>query len=320
MKFRKLLIASAMALTLILSSVVSSNALSINDIYQIKGADRYSTASAIAGEMGIYESVILVNADGNKLADGLSASGLAGAIKAPILLVSKDTIPNETQLRMEIAKHIYIIGSENSISSSLENRLRDENRGGFTVTRIGGNDRFETSSNVANMIMEIKGSVGKVFVANGYRGEADAMSISAVAARDGEPILLTNGNSLNEASYSVVENAKKVYAIGGNNSISSGLIRNLGATRLSGADRFATNSQVVRTFFGDKAHSYYLSNGYKLVDALTGGPLAGKSLSPIVLVNENSNKSVLKGASSLISLGGINNNILNSCVRAVNGK
>ena len=70
------------------------------------------------------------------LADGLSASGLAGVLNAPILLVHKDSIPNETQLRIDIAKRIYIIGSEGSISRGLEDRLRDQSMGGFSVKRL----------------------------------------------------------------------------------------------------------------------------------------------------------------------------------------
>lgn len=318
MKLKNKTIMLMLALSTFFFTTITSNAISIQDVQQIKGSDRYSTASAIAGEMGSYDSVILVNADYNKLSDGLSASGLSGVLKAPILLVRKDSIPNETQLRLEIAKHIYIIGSENSISSSLEKKLKDSNMGGFTVTRIGGNDRFETSSNVANLIMRIKGTVGKAFIANGYKGDADAMSISAVAARDGEPVLLTDGTKIDSKSTKILEQTANIYAIGGTNSISTSLVRSIGANRLSGNDRFETNTQVINAFYSEKPQKYYLSDGYKLVDALTGGPLAGKSLSPIVLVNGYSNKSVLSGAGSLVSLGGISNNVLNACVSAAN--
>ncbi|MDD7183474.1 MAG: cell wall-binding repeat-containing protein [Peptostreptococcus porci] len=318
MKLKNKAIAMMLALTTIVFTGVSSNAITIQQIQQIKGSDRYSTASSIAGEMGSYDSVILVNADNNKLSDGLSASGLSGVLKAPILLVSKNSIPNETQLRLEIAKNIYIIGSENSISSSLEQKLKDSEKGGFSVTRIGGRDRFETSSNVAKMILSIKGSVGKAFVANGYKGDADAMSISSVAARDGEPVLLTDGTRIDATTSKILESTSKVYAIGGTNSISTSLIRSIGANRLSGNDRFETNAQVINAFYSEKPQQYFLSDGYKLVDALTGGPLAGKSLSPIVLVNGYSNKSVLSGAQRMISLGGISTSVLNACVAAAN--
>lgn len=315
---RKLTTLMLVSIMTAVGSVAMSSALSINEVQYIKGADRYATASAIAGEMGNFETVILVNADKNKLADGLSASGLSGVLKAPILLVSKDSIPNETQLRLEIAKKIYIIGSENSISKNIENKLKDPNQGGFQVKRIGGADRFETSSNVANEILAIKGNIGKVFIANGYKGEADAMSISSVAARDGEPILLTNGYNIDNTTASIVEQTKNVFAIGGKNSITPGLVGTVGATRISGNDRFMTNAEVIKTFYKETPSHYYLSDGYKLVDALTGGPLAGRNLSPIVLVNSYSNKSILSGATNITAIGGINSSVINSVVAAAN--
>lgn len=318
MKLKKKFLSLAVSLMLFTGFAASSNAVSFDSIQRLKGSDRYATASAIAGSIGSYDTVILVNADNNKLADGLSASGLAGVVKAPILLVHKDSIPNETQLRIDIAKKIYIIGSTNSISDNLENKLRDENMGGFNVKRIGGKDRFETSSNIAKEILNIKGSIGKVFVANGYKGEADAMSISAVAARDGEPIILTNGSTLTDASAGVVEQTKNIYAVGGRGNIQSSLVSSLGATRISGSDRYSTNSAVINEFYREKATRYYLSDGYKLVDALTGGPLAGRNISPIVLVGLNSNKSVLKGANQLVALGGIPDSVLKQCAQATN--
>lgn len=297
---------------------VNVNALDSRDVRSIAGIDRYATASGIAGNFGPYENVILVNADNNMLADGLSASGLAGVLNAPILLVHKDSIPNETQLRIDIAKRIYIIGSEGSISRGLEDRLRDQSMGGFSVKRIGGVNRYETSYNVAREILSIKNSVGKVFVANGRLGEADAMSASAIAARDGEPILLTNGNNMDSKSMSIVLRTNNIYAVGGSNVISQSLVSSLNARRISGKNRYYTNSLLINQFYQNSNGSYYLSDGYKLVDALTGGPLAGKNNAPIFLVGPNNNKSILRGASELVSLGGINRSIINQCINAAN--
>ncbi|MFR1317978.1 MAG: cell wall-binding repeat-containing protein, partial [Peptostreptococcus anaerobius] len=99
MKIRKK-IASILLTSILLAGLsVNVNALDSRDVRSIAGIDRYATASGIAGNFGPYENVILVNADNNMLADGLSASGLAGVLNAPILLVHKDSIPNETQLR-----------------------------------------------------------------------------------------------------------------------------------------------------------------------------------------------------------------------------
>ena len=318
MKIRKK-IASILLTSILLAGLsVNVNALDSRDVRSIAGIDRYATASGIAGNFGPYENVILVNADNNMLADGLSASGLAGVLNAPILLVHKDSIPNETQLRIDIAKRIYIIGSEGSISRGLEDRLRDQSMGGFSVKRIGGVNRYETSYNVAREILSIKNSVGKVFVANGRLGEADAMSASAIAARDGEPILLTNGNNMDSKSMSIVLRTNNIYAVGGSNVISQSLVSSLNARRISGKNRYYTNSLLINQFYQNSNGSYYLSDGYKLVDALTGGPLAGKNNAAIFLVGPNNNKSILRGASELVSLGGINRSIINQCINAAN--
>ncbi|WP_101773131.1 cell wall-binding repeat-containing protein [Peptostreptococcus faecalis] len=318
MSLKNKIVSFSLALALLSQFGVMSKAMTYDEIRQIKGADRYATAGSISGDMGSYDSVILVNADKN-LADGLSASGLSGVIKAPILLVKKDSIPNETQLRLDIAKKIYIIGSENSISKSVENQLKDENMGGFSVKRIGGSDRIETSNNIAKEIINIKGSIGKVFVTNGNKGEADAMSISAVASRDGEPVLLTNGSTINDVTASIIEKTRNVYAIGGRNLMSTGLVSSISATRISGDDRYKTNAAVIKNFYKDYPTKIYLSDGYKLVDALTGGPLAGRNVSPIALVGLNSDKTALSGANELVSLGGISESILRKCAAAVNG-
>lgn len=318
MKIRKKIASMLLTSILLAGLSVNVNALDSRDVRSIAGIDRYATASGIAGNFGPYENVILVNADNNMLADGLSASGLAGVLNAPILLVHKDSIPNETQLRIDIAKRIYIIGSEGSISRGLEDRLRDQSMGGFSVKRIGGVNRYETSYNVAREILSIKNSVGKVFVANGRLGEADAMSASAIAARDGEPILLTNGNNMDSKSMSIVLRTNNIYAVGGSNVISQGLVSSLNARRISGKNRYYTNSLLINQFYQNSNGSYYLSDGYKLVDALTGGPLAGKNNAPIFLVGPNNNKSILRGASELVSLGGINRSIINQCINAAN--
>lgn len=318
MKIRKKIAGILLTSILLAGLSVNVNALDSRDVRSIAGIDRYATASGIAGNFGPYENVILVNADNNMLADGLSASGLAGVLNAPILLVHKDSIPNETQLRIDIAKRIYIIGSEGSISRGLEDRLRDQSMGGFSVKRIGGVNRYETSYNVAREILSIKNSVGKVFVANGRLGEADAMSASAIAARDGEPILLTNGNNMDSKSMSIVLRTNNIYAVGGSNVISQSLVSSLNARRISGKNRYYTNSLLINQFYQNSNGSYYLSDGYKLVDALTGGPLAGKNNAPIFLVGPNNNKSILRGASELVSLGGINRSIINQCINAAN--
>ena len=302
MKIRNKLL--LMSLSIVLLGAPRAYALSSVD--KIQGIDRYETAGKIADKQD-YDSVILVNSD-NSLADGLSASGLAGATKSPILLVKKDNIPQSTNSRLKYVKKAYIIGQTDAISNLVEKELKSKN---IEVERIGGVDRIETSVNVANKILSIK-DINKVLVANGYKGEADAMSASAVAARDGVPILLTNGSSINKVKDNV-----KIYALGERSVISESLVKENNAIRLGGEDRFATNKKIVQEFYNN-SKEYYLSKGYQLVDALTVSPLAKDR--PVVLVNDGSDKSILKNANKLIALGGVDENTIQQSMNVANGK
>lgn len=169
-------------LTVLLSSImvcsVSLPYLSeATQIETIKGKDRYDTALKISEKVGSYNTVILVNST-ISLADGLSASGLSGAKNAPIIPVKKDNIPEQSLKAISSASTVYIIGGEAAISKKVEDSLVDS---GKIVNRIEGSNRIETSQKVADLI----GNYAKAFVVNGFKGEADAMSISSVAAREG---------------------------------------------------------------------------------------------------------------------------------------
>ena len=268
---------------------------------EIKGSNRYETAGKISDRQ-TFSTVILVNGD-NSLADGLSASGLSGVLNAPILLTHKDIIPSETLSRLSNVKKAYIIGGENAISSKVESQIKNK---GISIKRLKGNDRLKTSYAVAKEISEIK-PVSEIYLANGYKGEADAMSIGSVANKKGQPIILTNGK---EIPFDTSKT--KNYVIGGSGVMSNNLANKTHATRLHGKDRFETNKKV-NNYFYPNANEFILTKGWNLVDALTSSSL-GK---PIVLVEKGTDKSILKGASSLIRVGGIDSSVYQECLNSI---
>ena len=121
------------------------------EVDYIQGSDRYETASLIADKID-YQNVILVN--GLSIADGLSASGLSGALNAPILLTRDTTIPNSTLEKLHKAANIYIVGGNTVISPNLEKELI---KLGKSVKRLAGDNRYDTSIAVAKEIENIKG-------------------------------------------------------------------------------------------------------------------------------------------------------------------
>lgn len=258
---------------------------------KIIGKDRYDTAAKVATSLGKYNKAILVNAE-NSMSDGLSAAGLSGKEKAPILLVKRDSIPQSTLEKLKNVDKVYIIGGNNAISENVETELKSL-KNIKSIERLAGKDRVETSKAVAREIKEYS----KAFVVNGYKGEADAMSASPLAAKYKAPIILTNGKNI-EVDKKDVE----YYVIGGEAVVDNSIVKELSATRISGKDRYETNRKVIARFYKNKS-KLYIANGRTLVDALTSSNLAKED--GIVLVSENTDNSILNGK-NIIQIGGMN--------------
>ncbi|WP_339081990.1 cell wall-binding repeat-containing protein [Clostridioides difficile] len=298
MKIKKLLTIGLSLSIFIASCPISANAL--DKIESIKGADKYETAGIIADKQN-YTTAILINAD-STMSDGLSASGLAGAINAPILLTKKNNIPNATLKRLEKAKKVYIIGGENSIDKYTETVLKGK---GIEIKRLQGSDRIKTSYNVAKEINSIN-KVNKVILTNAFKGEPDAMSVAPVAVRDKAAIVLTDGKSVPFNTTGV-----ESYVIGGTSSMNDKIVKDTNSTRLGGTDRYDTNKKIINKFYSG-VKEFYIASGTDLVYALVGSTAAKNNA--IVLVDNDSNKSVLKSTTKLTAIGNLSDSILQQCL------
>lgn len=284
-KFLKILLSTVL---LIGGINFSAQALDLN---YIEGIDRYETANIIASKMN-YTNAILVN--GLSIADGLSASGLSGALNSPILLTRSLSIPNSTLEKLSIANNIYIVGGDTAISTNIETQLSNM---GKSVKRLSGKNRYDTSIAVANEIEKIKG-VQEIYYVNGLKGQADAMSIAPVAAFNQNPVILTNGQSTD------YKKDIKSYSIGGTTVLNSSF--DIFSERISGLNRFETNKNVINKFFPNKAH-VNLSKSDVLIDALTASALK----EPVVLISNDSDKSIIAGSKSATIFGNINETAVN---------
>ncbi|MDS6256983.1 cell wall-binding protein Cwp26 [Clostridioides difficile] len=298
MKIKKLLTIGLSLSIFIASCPISANAL--DKIESIKGADKYETAGIIADKQN-YTTAILINAD-STMSDGLSASGLAGAINAPILLTKKNNIPNATLKRLEKAKKVYIIGGENSIDKYTETVLKGK---GIEIKRLQGSDRIKTSYNVAKEINSIN-KVNKVILTNAFKGEPDVMSAAPVAVRDKAAIVLTDGKSVPFNTTGV-----ESYVIGGTSSMNDKIVKDTNSTRLGGTDRYDTNKKIINKFYSG-VKEFYIASGTDLVYALVGSTVAKNNA--IVLVDNDSNKSVLKSTTKLTAIGNLSDRILQQCL------
>ena len=267
-------------------------------VKEIIGKDRYDTAIKISKEgfKEMVSSVILVNA--TSLPDALCVAPLANAYECPILLINKDNIPNEVyeEINRLGAQDIILIGGEGVISAKVEEELESK---GYYTDRIGGKDRYETSLNIASALNEIN-PVKEISIVNGVKGLADATSIAPPSARDGRAILYTNGNDISGIESFITKDIEKAYIVGKEAAVSPNVenilkSKNLDVKRLGGDNRNDTNAKVISEFYSGKElnNIYVAKDGTgkesDLIDALSVGPLAAKTKSPVIIATGNDN-------------------------------
>ncbi|WP_158534740.1 cell wall-binding repeat-containing protein [Romboutsia maritimum] len=314
-------IATLLVITLALGmtpiDIVNANTKETTSV-NLVGEDRLETATKISknGWISSNEAVIV---NDSSIVDALSATSFAKSKDAPILLTSKDELSSKTKYRLKSlgVKRIYLIGGTSVLSKNVEEMLKKE---GMSVERIAGNDRYDTSLQLAKRVDYIE-SIDEIVVVNGEKGLADAVSIGAVAAQNNMPIILAHPTKGTEVSDSFIKSKyiKNTYIIGGESAISKSIENKLPhTTRIGGTNRNETNARVIEKFYQDtdlKA-AYVTKDGMKnpnqLIDALSVGVLAAKNESPIILVSDklsDTQKDIgySKSFESVVQVGGNGN-------------
>jgi putative cell wall-binding protein len=253
---------------------------------RLQGADRYETSISIS-KSGWVTSDDVILASGYDFPDALSAAPLAKQLEAPILLIggTLDTAINNELNRLQV-KNIFIVGGEGVISKNIEDKLRAK---AITITRLSGNDRYETSISIANYITE-KYKLGTEIVVAYGGGFPDALSIAPIAASKGMPIILSSKNELPSSVKKYITDNKvtKAFVIGGTGVVSDKVMQALPlAERVWGDDRYKTNVAVLNRFVVDlNFDNVYIATGSGFPDALSGSALASKTSSPIILMGK----------------------------------
>ncbi|KIL51141.1 cell wall-binding repeat-containing protein [Jeotgalibacillus campisalis] len=263
--------------------------------YRISGMDRYETSANLSYE-GWETSNIAVLATGSNYPDALSATPLAYKYDAPLLLTTGKSLP--ASIKEEITrlgvKEVYVIGGISIISAEVEKQLKG--LGVSKITRISGADRYETSVKIAKKI----GSSEGIVVAAG-QSFADALSIAPVAAILETPILLTKKNELPNSVKDYVKTLGSEnfsFVIGGEGVISKKVMSSLpDPERLSGADRYETNSEII-SYFADAEildMDYpFIATGKNFPDALSASAFAAATFNGVILTDPVSPKPTTK--------------------------
>lgn len=273
----------------------------------LAGLDRCETAVQVSQEgwKNGSDTVILAGWDG--LADGLAVTPLASAIDAPILISTRTGLDANTKSEIDRlnASNVIIVGGEKTVTPEVEKQLKSM---GLNVKRIAGEDRMRTSFAIAKELENVLSAEGKkisqVFVAGGYDGEADALSISSNAGKLEQPILLVEKNHVaDDVKLWINDKSAEATIIGGTYAVGSDVKQDLEKTtnrevkRIGGNNVQETNAEVINMYHYN-SKGLFIAQDKNLVDALAAGPLAAKKNVPVVLgtnnISDSQEKAILK--------------------------
>ena len=280
----------------------------------VAGDNRYETAVNVSKTNGArldtnHANIVLVN--GESLVDGLAAAPLAASINktntssndaAPVLLTYADKLAPATKKFIEgladgLSKAdranytVNLVGGESVLTKELVKEIKEM---GFSVVRYGGDNREETSLEVANKVASSANHDNNVFVVGG-NGEADAMSIASEAASKKTPIVVAKNTELSKEGIRFIKDKSvngNVAVIGGESVVSKASYDKIDEVtknkveRVSGLNRFETNAAIIEKYAADGFEEVILvkdgqAKKNELVDALSAANLAAGN--PIVL-------------------------------------
>lgn len=249
--------------------------------YRASGSTRYGTAAAVSREaFATADTVLLARSD--DFADALAAGPLAAKLGAPILLVTHGKAPEETKREITRlgAKRAIPIGGKGVLPDSLAKTLP----AGVqldSAARLGGKDRYATSLAIANRLQQVSGGKKLDAMVTTGRTFADAISAGPAAITSGRAIVLYDAVPA-AAPVKQYLAGRKVHALGGPSAQALTAAKVPLASKIVGADRFATAQLIAKAYFapGDSA---YLANGLDFPDGLTASVTAGRQGTPLLL-------------------------------------
>lgn len=264
----------------------------------LSGKNRYATAAevakAYAAAKGAHPTeVILVYGKG--FPDALSAGALAGLRGCPIILSERSYLPDQTKKLLtntwgKSVTSVTMVGG--GFNSKVTSALKSCGVTSIDTKSFAGKNRIKTAELVAQALKDA--GAEECAVATGYTA-ADSLSMSSWSYALGIPILLTNKNhELTDTSLSLARSFRHVYILGGTAAVTAATEVRIGdiSERLAGSNRYATSQLIARHFLKWYEQRPDDFNGTALApgadanypDALVGGPLAGLSHAPVILI------------------------------------
>ena len=267
---------------------------------RIAGDYANETAARLADILVAGECPTVVLARDDDFADALGATGLAGALRVPILLTDRTTLSPaaaESINKMGAIK-VYIIGGTGAMKEQLEVDLAEQ-CGITDVVRVWGESSYDTSLECAKAIEEITGEPATTAIIAMSTNFQDALSMSGIAFMGHMPVILqTWGDTSADRGFTDEAKAyladKQLIVAGGPGAISDESLAGLDVIdRIYGETGYDTSAAIAK--WGLEKH-YFRTDAViiacgaqapKGTDALAGSALSGTVGAPILLVNAN---------------------------------
>lgn len=249
---------------------------------------------------GTSDNAVLVTSGGYW--DALSASSLAGALDAPVIMTDADRLSSQAlaELRRLQVKRIYICGGTAAVSSTVESHIVAAIPG-VSIVRASGADAVKTSIDCAEKTRDIQkqehAAPSDLCIIATVEGYWDALSASPLSYATGAPIFLSKQSGLSSETLAAIGKGgyRKALVCGGASALSSGIEGQLAqagvtdVTREAGDDAYVTSARVAG--FSMRNHNMRLdgmgvatAHGYW--DGVTGAALCGSRDSVLVLADE----------------------------------
>lgn len=255
-------------------------------VERLAGDNRYGTAVAVAEAMAHRSSVVYV-ASAQAFPDAVAGAAAAGARRAPVLLVSRNGVPAETQaaLRRLAPERVVVLGGPSAVDDAVVAELAGYATSG--AARLSGTDRYSTSAVISRETFPLGAPVA--YIASG-RDYPDALAGAAAAGSTGGPVLLVPGTTVTAEVRAELQRlgVRRIVVLGGEAAVSDTVLTELRAyssgpvRRIAGANRYATAAAVAEYAFADTDVAY-LASGDDFPDALAGAAAAGTAGAPVLL-------------------------------------
>lgn len=201
-------------------------------------------------------------------------------------------------IQNKITKQVIRIEADSELEASTVQR--DIANGNKVVAKrrnvLAGADRFKTAIEISKSAYEKDGSAGAIVLVGQY-STVDGLAAAPFAKKANAPILLSQYKKIDADTIAEIKrligknSAKKVYIIGGENTISKDVEKqlidelNIRSERIEGKDRFETSRKLAATIVGNnKAEKVFVVGAEAEPDAMSASAVASRDNAPIVVV------------------------------------